>query len=103
MHVVSFPYFNSIFFDTIPQNCAYFAGTLANGISKMSQRGQANCRKHPFSGGDKEMKAIGFTRSLPITDAESLVDVEMTRPTTSGRDLLVKVRAVSVNPVDVKQ
>lgn len=49
------------------------------------------------------MKAIGFTRSLPITDAESLVDVEMAKPTTSGRDLLVKVTAVSVNPADTMQ
>lgn len=48
------------------------------------------------------MKAIGFYRSLPITDPESLLDLELEKPTPQGRDLLVKVQAISVNPVDVK-
>lgn len=48
------------------------------------------------------MKAIGFTRYLPIDDAQSLVDVELPRPAPTGRDLLVRVEAVSVNPVDTK-
>ncbi|TFW30947.1 zinc-binding alcohol dehydrogenase family protein [Duganella callida] len=48
------------------------------------------------------MKAIAYRKSLPITDAEALIDVELPEPQASGRDLLVEVRAISVNPVDVK-
>jgi NADPH:quinone reductase-like Zn-dependent oxidoreductase len=48
------------------------------------------------------MKAVALTRYLPIDDPESLVDVELPRPTASGHDLLVRVEAVSVNPVDTK-
>ena len=49
------------------------------------------------------MKAVGLYRYLPVDDPESLVDVEAERPTPGGRDLLVRVEAVSVNPVDVKR
>ncbi len=48
------------------------------------------------------MKAIALTRYLPIDDPASLVDIELPRPTASGHDLLVRVEAVSVNPVDTK-
>ncbi|MDQ2151776.1 zinc-binding alcohol dehydrogenase family protein [Alcaligenaceae bacterium C4P045] len=48
------------------------------------------------------MKAIGYYRNLPISDAESLVDLTLPDPVPGDRDLLVDVRAVSVNPVDVK-
>ena len=48
------------------------------------------------------MAAIGFHRSLPIEDPESLVDIQLPLPVPGARDLLVEVRAVSVNPVDVK-
>jgi len=48
------------------------------------------------------MKAIALTRYLPIDDPESLVDVELPRPCASGHDLLVRIEAVSVNPVDTK-
>jgi NADPH2:quinone reductase len=48
------------------------------------------------------MKAVGFYRSLPIDQADALVDVEIAKPAPKGRDLLVKVEAVSVNPVDTK-
>ncbi|MBV9229414.1 MAG: zinc-binding alcohol dehydrogenase family protein [Chloroflexi bacterium] len=48
------------------------------------------------------MKAVGFYRSLPIEHEESLVDLEIEKPTPTGRDLLVQVKAVSVNPTDVK-
>ena len=48
------------------------------------------------------MRAIGFYRYLPIEDPESLIDIEIPTPIPAGRDLLVKVHAVSVNPVDVK-
>src|SRR4051812_5207134 len=48
------------------------------------------------------MKAIGFTRNLPITHPESLHDLTIDDPIPGPRDLLVRVRAVSVNPVDYK-
>lgn len=48
------------------------------------------------------MKAIGYTQSLPIDNPESLIDIELPQPKASGRDLLVKVRAIAVNPVDYK-
>jgi len=48
------------------------------------------------------MKAIGLTRYLPIENKESLQDVELPKPEARGRDVLVKVCAVSVNPVDTK-
>jgi len=48
------------------------------------------------------MKAIGFYQFLPVENPESLVEVEITDPEPGARDLLVRVKAVSVNPVDVK-
>jgi NADPH:quinone reductase len=45
------------------------------------------------------MKAVAHTG----TDISSLADIELPKPTPSGRDLLVQVEAVSVNPVDTKQ
>ncbi len=48
------------------------------------------------------MKAIGLNHYLPISDPASLQDIEVPTPTPSGRDLLVKVEAISVNPVDTK-
>ena len=48
------------------------------------------------------MKAIGLTKYLPITDSASLIDVELPKPEPEGHDLLVSVKAISVNPVDTK-
>jgi NADPH:quinone reductase len=48
------------------------------------------------------MRAIGHQACLPINDPAALVDIELPDPEPSGRDLLVEVRAVSVNPVDTK-
>ncbi|RYF04056.1 MAG: zinc-binding alcohol dehydrogenase family protein, partial [Oxalobacteraceae bacterium] len=48
------------------------------------------------------MKAIGYQASLPIDDAQALVDITLPDPVAQGHDLLVEVRAVSVNPVDTK-
>lgn len=50
----------------------------------------------------EEMKAVGLTRYLSIEDSESLIDVEVVKPQPAGRDLLVEVKAVAVNPVDTK-
>jgi zinc-binding alcohol dehydrogenase family protein len=48
------------------------------------------------------MKAIGYTSSLPISDENSLVDIELPKPVANGRDILVKINAIAVNPVDYK-
>ncbi|OVZ59341.1 NADPH:quinone reductase [Pigmentiphaga sp. NML080357] len=48
------------------------------------------------------MKAVGYERPLPIDHAEALLDITLPEPTATGRDLLVEVKAVSVNPVDTK-
>lgn len=47
------------------------------------------------------MHAIGFTQHLPLDDPQSLRDLDLPKPTPAGRDLLVAVDAVSVNPVDL--
>jgi zinc-binding alcohol dehydrogenase family protein len=48
------------------------------------------------------MKAIAYYQNLPIDHAEALLDVELPEPIIGEHDLLVEVRAISVNPVDVK-
>ncbi len=48
------------------------------------------------------MKAIGFRKSLPITEKESFILFELEKPKPNGRELLVKIEAISVNPVDFK-
>ncbi len=48
------------------------------------------------------MKAIGYQKSLPIDHPDSLQDITLDDPHPSGRDLLVEIKAVSVNPVDAK-
>src|SRR4051794_39696236 len=45
------------------------------------------------------MKAIGYANA---GSAEVLVERELQDPVAGGRDLLVRVEAVSVNPVDTK-
>ena len=48
------------------------------------------------------MKAVALTHYLPIDDPKSLLDVELPQPVPGMHDLLVRVEAVSVNPVDTK-
>lgn len=48
------------------------------------------------------MKAIGYVDSLPIADERSLFEFETPTPVPGPHDLLVKIEAVSVNPVDTK-
>jgi zinc-binding alcohol dehydrogenase family protein len=48
------------------------------------------------------MKAIAYKHALPIKDEQSLIDVSLPDPIAKGHDLLVEVKAISVNPVDVK-
>ncbi|MDY7567896.1 zinc-binding alcohol dehydrogenase family protein [Pseudomonas sp. RTC3] len=48
------------------------------------------------------MKAIAYYQSLPISDPRSLQDIELAEPVAGPQDLLVEVKAISVNPVDTK-
>jgi zinc-binding alcohol dehydrogenase family protein len=48
------------------------------------------------------MRAVGYRHSLPIEDAQALVDLDIDEPSPQGRDLLVQIKAVSVNPIDTK-
>src|SRR5262245_16438120 len=48
------------------------------------------------------MRAVGYQQSLPIEAEASLLDIELPAPVPGERDLLVEIKAVSVNPVDTK-
>ena len=48
------------------------------------------------------MKAIGYKENLPIEDVKSLQDIEIDTPKAIGNDILVEIKAISVNPVDYK-
>ena len=48
------------------------------------------------------MKAVAYYQSLPADHPEALQDVQLAEPTPGAHDLLVEVRAISVNPVDTK-
>jgi len=48
------------------------------------------------------MKAVGYQKSQPAEHPEALMDIQLPAPEAQGRDLLVEVKAVSVNPVDTK-
>ncbi|MEO6855724.1 MAG: zinc-binding alcohol dehydrogenase family protein [Rhodoferax sp.] len=48
------------------------------------------------------MKAVGYHNNLPIDNAAALQDLTLPTPTLEARDLLVRVSAISVNPVDTK-
>lgn len=48
------------------------------------------------------MRAIAIVEKLPLDDPRCFVEIELPKPVPSPRDLLVRVKAVSVNPVDYK-
>ncbi|MET4805389.1 zinc-binding alcohol dehydrogenase family protein [Limibacillus sp. MBR-115] len=48
------------------------------------------------------MKAVALTHYLPVEDPNAFLDINLPKPTPSGRDILVAVKAVSINPVDTK-
>lgn len=48
------------------------------------------------------MKAVGYQQPGAIDRADALIDIEIARPVPTGRDLLVEVQAIAVNPVDTK-
>jgi NADPH2:quinone reductase len=65
-----------------------------------SDRRRHLCR--PQRQQEATMRAIGYQESLPIEAPSALVDIDLPKPQPLGRDLLVQVHAVSVNPVDAK-
>jgi NADPH2:quinone reductase len=48
------------------------------------------------------LKAVAYKKTGPIDREDALEDITLDTPTAAGRDLLVKINAVSVNPVDTK-
>ncbi|MEZ7500187.1 zinc-binding alcohol dehydrogenase family protein [Flavobacterium sp. Arc3] len=48
------------------------------------------------------MKAIGYKENLPIEDVKSLQDIFLDMPKAHGKDILVEIKAISVNPADYK-
>jgi zinc-binding alcohol dehydrogenase family protein len=48
------------------------------------------------------MRAVGLRRHLPLLDPEALLDLELPAPALRPHDLLVRVEAIGVNPVDTK-
>lgn len=49
------------------------------------------------------MKAVGLYENLPMDDPRSLVDIDIEQPKNpTGHDLLVAIKAISVNPLDTK-
>lgn len=50
----------------------------------------------------KTMKAVGMYKYLPISDVNSLLDLEVEVPEVKKRDVLVEVKAIAVNPIDYK-
>lgn len=50
----------------------------------------------------QNMRAVGFYQSLSISNDQALLDLEFDKPVPEERDLLVRIEAVAVNPVDAK-
>ena len=48
------------------------------------------------------MKAVAYKAPGPIEREDAIQDITLDKPKAEGRDLLVKIVAVSVNPVDTK-
>jgi len=48
------------------------------------------------------MKAVGFKTSLPISETNSFIEFEIEKPSPKEHELLVKIKAIAVNPVDFK-
>jgi NADPH2:quinone reductase len=48
------------------------------------------------------MKAVALTHYLPVENPKAFLDVDLEKPTPSGHDILVAVKAIAVNPVDTK-
>ncbi len=51
---------------------------------------------------DTKMKAVAYIKPYPIDTANVFEDIEVEKPIAQGHDILVEVKAISVNPVDIK-
>ncbi len=60
------------------------------------------CGNAKTSTQETQMKAIGYQRNGPIEVSNALIEFEADTPDLRQRDILVEVRGISVNPVDVK-
>jgi len=67
-----------------------------------SREENASRKDRSNKAGDTGMKAVGYRKSLPIEDPDSLIDFETAKPEPKGRDIRVAVKAISANPVDYK-
>lgn len=76
---------------------------LATGVSEILSR---NITRPPHTMAfslPKTMRAVGLYKYLPISDVNSLVDLEVDVPVMQNSDILVQVKAIAVNPIDAKQ
>ena len=48
------------------------------------------------------MRAVAYEKPQDISSETALIDVERPMPEAEGHDILVEIRAISVNPVDTK-
>ncbi len=48
------------------------------------------------------MKAVGYDRILKSDDENVLLDIDVDQPSAAGNDCLVEIKAIAVNPVDIK-
>src|SRR5260370_7144264 len=51
---------------------------------------------------EQVMKAVGYKEKGSIDREDSLIDIDLPKPSATGQDLLVEIKAISVNPVDYK-
>ena len=49
------------------------------------------------------MKAVGVLENLPTSNEASFVDFELPDPVARGKNLLVRIYGISMNPVDFKE
>src|ERR1700754_161161 len=73
-------------------------------IPKIYSTCQVDARPTVMAPAEQEacMKAVGYQKSLPIEDANSLIEFEAPKPEPKGHDIRVAVKAISANPVDYK-
>jgi zinc-binding alcohol dehydrogenase family protein len=59
--------------------------------------------KRNGAGDGQRMKAIGYRQPSPVDQPDAFVEIDLPMPEAGPNDVLVRIAAVSVNPVDVKQ
>jgi zinc-binding alcohol dehydrogenase family protein len=87
---MAYPRHDSVLLDTLSGLCAFLQKATTQRISASTPQEIVT------------MRAIGYRTSRAIENDTALEDIELPRPEAKGRDILVSVQAVSVNPVDTK-